>query len=91
LFRVTSAMRPSRVKATPLGWQSGACRLTVPAGVTVFPRTVNTESVPSKRLATSASVPARLMATPDAPVPARSVAIVRGGEDWRSITVRTLS
>ena len=47
---------------------------------------MNTETVPSLRLATSASVPARLMETPAAPLPACKVAITAGGLALRSIT-----
>ena len=87
LLRVTSAVRPSRVKTTPLSRLSGVPTSTLPAAVTVFPAIVNTETVPSKRLATSASVPARLIDTPDAPFPARSVVSTAGGDALRSITV----
>src|SRR6266508_4388306 len=46
-----------------------------------------TETVPSARLATSASVPARLIDTPAAPLPAWCCASTLGGEALRSITV----
>ena len=42
-------------------------------------------------MATIASVPARLIETPEAPVPACSVAITAGGDARRSITDRRLS
>jgi hypothetical protein len=65
LFLDTSARRPSGVKTTWLGPLSFAPRSTVPAGVTRAPAIVNTEIVPSARFATSASVPALLIDTPD--------------------------
>ena len=89
-LRVTSAVRPSRVKTTPLSRLSGVPTSTFPAAVTVLPAIVKTETVPSNRLATSAMVPARLIDTPDAPLPARSVVSTAGGDALRSITV-TLS
>src|SRR5262249_4988646 len=46
-----------------------------------------TETVPSDRLATSASVPARLIDTPAAPCPACNCAETLGGEALRSMTV----
>ena len=52
--------------------------LTLPAGSTFAPAIVNTETVPSARLATSASVPALLIDTPEAPLPACSVAMILG-------------
>src|SRR5215510_4471896 len=64
---------------------------TTPAGVTVLPLIENTETVPSERLATSASVPALLMETPAAPAPASSVAITAGGDAFRSMTESLLS
>src|SRR5215471_11408539 len=72
--RVTSALLPSGVNTTWQGPESGAPILTVPAGVTVVPLIVNTETVPSERFATNASVPALLMETPAAPLPACRVA-----------------
>ncbi len=54
--------------------------------MTVRPLIVNTETVPSMRFATSASVPARLTDTPEAPAPARSVARTARGDALRSIT-----
>ena len=48
---------------------------------------VNTETVPSTRLETSASVPARLIDTPAAPLPAFSEASTLGGVALRSMTV----
>jgi hypothetical protein len=61
------------------------------AGVSALPFTVNTETVPSLRLATSASVPCLLNDTPAAPAPALSVAITTGGAAFRSITVSVSS
>src|SRR5262245_48059286 len=52
---------------------------------------VKTDTVPSERLATSARVPAGLMATPAAPNPASTVATTVGGDALRSITLTLLS
>ena len=52
---------------------------------------MNTDTVPSARLATSASVPCRLIDTPAAPLPASSVAITAGGVARRSTTLTRLS
>src|SRR5262249_45026303 len=61
-------------------------KLILPTGVSVWPAIENTETVPSERLATSASVPARLIDTPAAPLPACNCAETLGGEALRSIT-----
>src|SRR5438067_4307220 len=61
-------------------------KLILPTGVSVWPAMENTETVPSERLATSASVPARLIDTPAAPLPACNCAKTLGGEALRSIT-----
>src|SRR6187399_2736966 len=90
-FRVTYAFVPSGEMATWAGTDSGGPRSTRPAGLTVLPAIVKTDTVPSKRLATSASVPAGLIDTPDAPLPACSVASTFTGDAWRSITVSRLS
>src|SRR5260221_14183906 len=50
-----------------------------------------TETVPSPRLATSASVPSALMDRPAGDFPASSSAITLGGETVRSMTERRLS
>ena len=52
---------------------------------------VNTDTEPSERLATSARLPAGLMATPAAPLPAWAVPSAAGGEDFRSMMVTRLS
>ena len=59
----------------------------MPTGVSTLPAIEKTDTVPSDRLATSASVPARLIDTPAAPLPACSCAETLGGEALRSITV----
>lgn len=60
--------------ATWLGPDLASPRLTLPTGVSELPAMEKTETVPSDRLATSASVPARLIDTPAAPLPACSCA-----------------
>ena len=55
---------------------------------TSCPRSVKTETVPSLRLATNASVPPGLIETPAGPSPVSSVAITAGGVALRSITLR---
>ena len=85
--RVTSAVVPSREKIAWLGPDVFSPSAILPAGVSVLPLMVKTETVPSLRLATKASVAARLIETPAAPAPACSVARTFGGEDFRSITV----
>src|ERR1700712_99715 len=85
--RVTSAVAPSREKTTWLGPDLASPSAILPAGVSVLPLIVKTETVPSLRLATSASVAARLIETPAAPAPACSVASTFGGVDFRSITL----
>src|SRR5262249_57908312 len=78
---------PSGVMATWLGPDLSSPRLIFPTGVSACPATEKTETVPSERLATSASVPARLIDTPAAPLPACSCAEILGGEALRSMTV----
>src|SRR5262245_40987777 len=65
--------------------------MTLPITVRVFPATVRTDTVPSPRLATSASLPSGLNDTPVGEVPTSRVAITAGGEALRSITVSRLS
>src|SRR5262249_30198293 len=89
--RVTSAVLPSDVNTAWLGPDALLPKSTTPAGVTVLPLIENTETVPSERLATSASVPALLMETPAAPAPASRVAITAGGDAFRSMTESLLS
>ena len=89
--RDTSAARPSRVKAGWLGPDLSSPSRTTLEGATVLPWMVNTDTVPSARLATSASVPCRLIDTPAAPIPASSVAITAGGVARRSTTLTRLS
>src|SRR5437016_11330955 len=72
--------------ATWLGPDLASPRLTLPTGVSELPAMEKTETVPSERLATSASVPARLIDTPAAPLPACSCAETLGGDALRSIT-----
>src|SRR5438105_5286752 len=73
--------------ATWLGPALSSPKLTLPTGVSVLPAMEKTETVPSERLATSASVPARLIDTPAAPCPACNWAETLGGEALRSMTV----
>ena len=76
----------------PLGPDCGPPpRSTLPAGATVLPEIVNTDTVPALRSATSARLPARLMATPAAPIPASRTPITFGGRVVRSITDMRLS
>src|SRR5438445_12534534 len=65
--------------------------VTLPTGVTVLPEIENTETVPSLRLATSASVPRRLIEMPAALLPASSDAITAGGDALRSMTETRVS
>ena len=58
----------------------------LPAGVSVLPLMVKSDSVPSLRLAVIASVPAGLIDTPVTPAPACRVALTTGGLALRSIT-----
>src|SRR5207249_9873324 len=58
----------------------------LPAGVTGLPWGGSKATVPSPRLATSASVPARLIETPAGALPVSSVAMIRGGAALRSTT-----
>src|SRR5437879_9027698 len=78
--RVTSAIVPSGVKVTWLVPDFSSAIVTLPTGVTVLPEIVNTDTVPSLRLATSASVPWRLIEMPAALLPASSVVMTAGGE-----------
>src|SRR5262245_10134358 len=89
--RVTSALLPSGVNATWLGPDLESPTCILPAGVSLLPATVKTETVPSLRLATSAKVPVLLIDTPAAPSPASSVATTAGGLALRSITDSLLS
>src|SRR5262249_28695055 len=89
--RVTSAVLPSGVNSAWLGPDALLPKSTTPAGATVLPLIVNTETVPSERLATSASVPALLMETPAAPAPASNVVMTAGGDAFRSMTESLLS
>src|SRR3989442_3185842 len=84
--RVTSAIVPSGVKVTWLVPDFSSAIVTLPTGVTVLPEIVNTDTVPSLRLATSASVPWRLIEMPAALLPASSVAMTAGGDAFRSMT-----
>src|SRR5262245_34809144 len=85
--RVTSAVFPSGENVTWLGPDLSSPSATLPIVVSALPETEKTETVPSARLATSASVPARLIETPAAPLPAWCWASTLGGEALRSITV----
>src|SRR4051812_27221976 len=89
--RVTSAVPPSRENIAWLGPDLASPSAILPAGLSVLPLIVKTETVPSLRLATNASVAARLIETPAAPAPACSVARTFGGEDFRSMTVNLSS
>jgi hypothetical protein len=66
---------PSGENATLLGPDLGLSKSIFPAAFSVLPETVKIETVPSLRLAMSASVPARLIEMPAGPRPASSVAI----------------
>src|SRR5216683_2424116 len=85
--RVTSAVLPSGVKTTWQGPDLSSPSRIRPAGATVLPWMVKTDTVPAARLATRASVPCRLTDTPAAPAPASSVAITAGGVTPRSMMV----
>src|SRR2546422_7580639 len=84
--RVTSAMVPWGVKVAWLVPDFPSAIVTLPPGVTVLPEIVNTDTVPSLRLATSASVPWRLIEMPAPLWPASSVAMTAGGDAFRSMT-----
>src|SRR5215510_4154088 len=84
--RVTSASLPSGEMAAWLVPDLSSAIVTLPAGATVLPWMVKTDTVPSPRLATRASVPARLIETPAGALPVSSVAMIRGGEALRSTT-----
>src|SRR6516162_10022084 len=73
--------------ATWLGPDLSSPKLTLPTGVSVWPAMEKTETVPSERWATNASVPARLIDTPAAPCPACNCATTLGGDALQSITV----
>src|SRR6185503_6174175 len=90
LLRETSAVLPSGVIATIPPPAALPPTSTVPAGVTVLPWIVKTDTVPSTRFETSASVPARLIEMPAAPLPASSRASTVGGFALMSITVTWL-
>src|SRR5213083_3212192 len=79
-------LSPSRVKVTWLVPDFSSAIVTLPTGVTVLPEIVNTDTVPSLRLATSASVPWRLIEMPAALLPASSVVMTAGGDAFRSMT-----
>src|SRR5216683_4854773 len=90
------ARLPSGVIATAEGIAGGAAWLpedaaglatdTVSTSFTVLPSIDSTLTESSARLATSASVPARLIAIPEGCLPTSTVAIWTGGEVVRSIT-----
>jgi hypothetical protein len=91
----TSARFPSGVIATETGSAGGGAATagvgwvatdTVPTGFTFLPSIVSTVTESSARLATSANVPARLIAMPEARLPASTVAVWTGGDAVRSIT-----
>ena len=63
----------------------------LPDGRDLLPAIAKTDTVPSLRFATSASVPAGLMDTPAGPRPACSVASTAGGVDFKSMTVTVSS
>src|SRR5215469_15514938 len=71
--RVTRAVLPFGAMAMALGPDFSPPTVTLADAVTVLPARVKTETVPSSRLATSASVPALLIAIPEDPLPAASV------------------
>src|SRR4030095_5149054 len=91
LLRETSAVLPSGVIATMPPPAALPPTSTVPAGVTFLPSMVKTDTEPSTRLETSASVPCRFTEMPAAPMPASSVAMTFGGVAFRSMTVTRLS
>src|SRR6185503_11756404 len=82
---------PSGVKTGSDGVQAGSPRSTFPTGVTLLPAIARTDTVPSLRLATSASEPAGLIDTPEGPRPTRNVVRTAGGVDCRSMTVTASS
>src|SRR3954454_9268951 len=84
--RVTNAVAPSWEKTAWLGPDLASPSWILPAAASAPPLIVKTETVPSLRFATSASVPARLIETPAAPAPACKVASTLGGADFRSMT-----
>ena len=99
-MRVTSARRPSGVKATdeikdaggapPSGTTGGGPRVTVATLVTVLPRIESTDSVPSTRFATSARSPCGLTPIPDGCLPTWTVPLTLG-VPARSMTVTVVS
>src|SRR5208282_5841722 len=91
----TSARLPSGVIATATGSAGGGDATaavgwvatdTVPTGFTFLPSIDSTLTESSARLATNASVPARLIAMPEGCLPASTVAIWTDGDALRSIT-----
>ena len=89
--RLTNAVLPSAVNATWLGPALSLPSATLPSTSTALPVTRTTDTVPSSRFATSASVPSRLIDTPAAPAPTCAVWISLGGEACRSTTLSRLS
>jgi hypothetical protein len=89
--RVTSAVLPSGEKATALGPDLASPSEILPPGLNALPASVNTETVPSERLATRTRLPALLMAIPAAPAPASTVPTTLGGEVFRSMIETLLS
>src|ERR1700712_303403 len=90
-LRVSSAVLPSFRNATALGSEALLPVSTLPASVSRLSLTVNTETVPSARLAISASVPSGDTRTCVAPSPAAIDCTTFGGDDLRSITETRLS
>src|ERR1700757_3982551 len=91
----TSACLPSGVIATATGNAGGGDAAvgvgwvatdTVPTGFTFLPSIARAVTESSARLATNANVPARLIALPEAYLPASIVPICAGGDVVRSIT-----
>src|SRR6266853_5384680 len=94
-----SQFLPSGVIATATGSAGGGAATagvgwvatdTVPTGFTFLPSIASTVTESSARLATSANVPARLIAIPEACLPASTVPICAGGDAVRSITQNLL-
>src|SRR6516162_6360644 len=91
----TSARLPSGVIATATGNAGGGAATagvgwvatdTAPTGLTFLSSIDSTLTESSARLATKASVPARLIAMPEGCLPTSTVAVRVGGEVARSIT-----
>src|SRR5438105_7296432 len=89
--RVTNALEPFGVNTTWLGLDLSLPSESLAIGSTVLPFSRSTDTVPSSRLATSASVERPLIDTPAAPAPTLTVWITLGGAACRSITLSTLS